>query len=161
MAKSVFYSFEYQPDNWRVQQVINMGAVSGGAAFTAQDWESVRRNTDSAIERWIHEQMLYTKAVIVLVGEHTYDSRWVRYEITKAWEDRRPLLGVRIHGLEDSRGLTSRPGPDPFAQIGLQGGGTIADYVTLIDPTGYNSKMTHRTIREGLEDWVGRYAFVR
>ena len=30
MAKSVFYSFEYQPDNWRVQQVINMGAVSGG-----------------------------------------------------------------------------------------------------------------------------------
>ncbi len=41
MAQSVFFSFQYKPDNWRVQQVMNMGAVSGGSAFKPQDWEAV------------------------------------------------------------------------------------------------------------------------
>ena len=95
MAQSVFFSFQYEPDNWRVQQVMNMGAISGGSAFTPQDWESVRYKTDAAIEKWIHDQMLYTKAVIVLVGATTSKSRWVKHEIIKGWNDKRPLLGGR------------------------------------------------------------------
>lgn len=80
MTQSVFFSFQYDPDNWRVQQVMNMGAVSGGSAFSPQDWEAVRYKTDAAIEKWIHEQMNYTKAVIVLVGATTSKSRWVRHD---------------------------------------------------------------------------------
>ena len=117
MAQSVFFSFEYEHDNWRVQQVMKMGAVTGGSAFTAQDWEAVRLRTDAAIEKWIHEQMLYTRAVIVLVGAHTAKSRWVRHEIIKAWNDKRPLLGVRIHNLLDKNGYSSSWGDDPFAAI--------------------------------------------
>ena len=30
-------SVSYEPDNWRVQKVMNMGAVTGGSAFTPQD----------------------------------------------------------------------------------------------------------------------------
>ena len=113
MPKSVFYSFQYEPDNWRVQKVVQMGAVTGGAAFTAQDWEKVRRQSDAAIEKWIHDQMKYTKAVIVLVGETTANSRWVDYEIRKAWDDGRPLLGVRIHRLENNRGCLLYTSPSP------------------------------------------------
>ena len=29
MAKSVFYSFRYDHDAWRVQQIIQMGALEG------------------------------------------------------------------------------------------------------------------------------------
>ena len=58
MAKSVFFSFQYDPDNWRVQQVMKIGAISGDLAFTAQDWETVRREMDDAIKYWIHQQML-------------------------------------------------------------------------------------------------------
>src|SRR5699024_10000918 len=98
---------------------MNMGAVSGGSAFSPQDWEAVRYKTDAAIEKWIHEQMNYTKAVIVLVGATTSKSRWVRHEIIKAWNDKRPLLGVRIHGLRDKDGYTASRGTDPFASISM------------------------------------------
>lgn len=123
MTQSVFFSFQYVLDNWRVQQVMNMGAISGGSAFTPQDWEEVRYKTDTAIEKWIHEQMCYTKAVIVLVGATTSKSRWVNHEITKAWNDKRPLLGVRIHGLQDKDGYTASYGSNPFSSISMTGGG--------------------------------------
>lgn len=159
MAQSVFFSFEYEPDNWRVQQVMNMGAISGGSAFTPQDWEAVRYKTDAAIEKWIHQQMAYTKAVIVLVGATTADSRWVKHEIIKGWNDNRPLLGVRIHNLLDRNGYTSTWGDDPFAAIPMQGGGTMADYVEVINPGGGDSKAVYRTIQDNLEDWVKYRAY--
>lgn len=159
MAHSVFFSFQYKPDNWRVQQVMNMGAVSGGSAFKPQDWEAVRYSTDAAIEKWIHEQMLYTRAVIVLVGATTAKSRWVRYEIVKAWKDKRPLLGVRIHNLLDKAGYSSSWGDDPFAAISMTGGGTMADYVTVINPGGGDSKVVYRTIQDNMEDWVRNRAY--
>ena len=154
MAKSVFFSFDYDVDNWRVQQVINMGAIEGGAAFTPQDWESVRLKTDAAIEKWIHEQMAWTRAVIVLVGRHTAESRWVRHEIREAWNDKRPLVGVRIHGLKNSDGKVDTVGDNPFAKIGLKGGGTVADHVSLHNPAGALSADVHASIKQNLESWV-------
>lgn len=159
MTQSVFFSFQYDPDSWRVQQVMNMGAVSGGSAFTPQDWEAVRYKTEAAIEKWIHEQMRYTKAVIVLVGATTSQSRWVRHEIIKGWNDKRPLLGIRIHGLLDNDGYASSCGGNPFASISMTGGGTMADYVTLIDPSGNDSKGVYRDIQDSLEHWVNYRAY--
>lgn len=161
MAQSVFFSFEYEPDNWRVQKVMNMGAVTGGSAFTPQDWEAVRYKTDAAIEKWIHDQMLYTKAVIVLVGATTASSRWVRHEIVKAWNDKRPLLGVRIHGLSDKDGYTAAAGANPFGAISLKSGGTLADYVTLVIPSGGDSKAVYSDINNNLESWVSNRAYKR
>lgn len=161
MAQSVFFSFQYKPDNWRVQQVMQMGAVSGGSSFTPQDWEAVRYRTDAAIEKWIHEQMLYTRAVIVLVGSTTSDSKWVRHEIIKAWNDKRALLGVRIHKLLDRDSSPSSWGDDPFSAISLKGGGTMADYVPLINPHGSDSRAAYRDIQQNLEGWVMNRAYKR
>ena len=129
--------------------------------FTPQDWEAVRYKTDAAIEKWIHEQMLYTKAVIVLVGATTASSRWVRHEIVKAWNDKRPLLGVRIHGLSDKDGYTAAAGANPFGAISLTSGGTLADYVTLVTPSGGDSKAAYSDIKNNLESWVSNRAYKR
>lgn len=154
MAKSVFYSFHYDRDAWRVQQIINMGVLENQQILSAQDWESVKQQGDAAIEDWIDDQMAYKRAVVVLVGAQTASRRWVRYEIAKAWDDKRPLVGVRIHGLADSNGNTDSWGADPFANVQLKGGGTVADYVTLHNPSGYDSKSIHADIAANLETWV-------
>jgi hypothetical protein len=78
----------------------------------------------------------------------------VKYEITKAWSDNRPLVGIRIHGLQDRSGSTDSAGANPFAQITLQGGGTIADYVTLHNPSGWNSQSIYDNISANLRGWV-------
>ncbi|WP_394553107.1 TIR domain-containing protein [Agromyces sp. MMS24-JH15] len=156
MAKSVFYSFHYSRDAWRVQQIINMGALDGQPILNAQKWEEVQRKGDAAIQAWIDEQMSYKKAVIVLVGAQTASRPWVQYEIKKAWNGKKPILGVRIHGLADSGGRTDSAGANPFAKITLQGGGSVGDYVPLFEPSGMNSQEVHASIKANIASWVDR-----
>lgn len=151
---AVYYSFHYERDNWRVQQVMKMGQLEGQPLLNSQSWEAVRRRGDKAIEQWIDEQMKYKSAVVVLVGAETDTRTWVRFEIAKAWDERRPLVGVRIHGMADWRGGTDRVGGNPFLKVGLQGGGTVADYVPLYEPRGITSSDTYALIKANLKTWV-------
>src|SRR5664279_3103397 len=140
MAKSIFASFYYDLDSHRVQQVLNMGAIEGDSKVTAQEWESVKRKTDAAIEKWIHDQMLRKSAVVVLVGSQTASRKWVRYEISEAWDGRRPLVGIRIHGLKNFQQQTDSVGANPFASIKLKDGSTLDSRVHLHNPAGADSQ---------------------
>jgi len=156
MAKSVFYSFHYDNDAWRVQQIINMGALDGQIPLNSQEWEAVKKKGDAAIQKWIDEQMSYKKAVVVLIGSETADRRWVKHEITKAWNAKKPLVGVRIHGLADSAGNTGTAGADPFAKVTFQGGGSTADFIPVFTPSGTTSKAVHASISANIADWVDK-----
>lgn len=152
MAKSVFYSFHYEQDVHRIQLVRNINALEGQPVLNAQDWESVRSGGDDAIERWIHDQMAYKKAVIVLIGRHTASRPWVIYEIKKAWADKKPLLGIRVHGLS-SLGSVDSAGSDPFAKAAGVGSVPIFD-PTVSDWAGkINSKATYNDLSDNLEYW--------
>lgn len=157
MAKSVFYSFHYGQDVHRVQLVRNVNALEGQPVLTPQKWEEVRRSGDLSIKKWIHDQMVYKKAVIVLIGKNTASRPWVIYEIEKAWADKKPLLGIRIHGLS-SFGDVDTAGRDPFA-------GTIGvGQVPIFDPTSLDrngridSQATYRKLSENLEYWSSQGA---
>lgn len=152
---AVFYSFHYGRDAWRVQQVVNMGALEGQPILNAQDWENIKRGGDQAIRDWIAEQMKYKTAVVVLVGAQTDGRRWVKHEITKAWNDKRPLIGLRIHGgLADSGGNRDSAGGNPFAQVKFESGGSIADYVPLYSPSGATSPAVYTSIKNNIAGWV-------
>jgi hypothetical protein len=154
MAKSVFYSFHYDLDSWRVQQIINMGALEGQPILNAQAWETVKRQGDKAIENWISEQMSYKKAVVVLVGSETASRPWVDFEIRKAWNDKKPIVGVQVHGLADANGKTAYAGSNPFSKITFANGGSLADYVPLYNPAGATSKEVHASITANIATWV-------
>ncbi|WKK14999.1 TIR domain-containing protein [Rhodococcus ruber] len=155
MAKTVFYSFHYTRDVHRVQLVRNVNALEGQPLLNAQEWEQVKGRGRAAIEKWIDEKMTYKRAVIVLVGQETAARPWVQYEIAKAWRERKPLLGVRIHGLS-SMGSVDRAGADPFKKAGI----TAA--VPIFDPTRFDSvgridsQATYNALRNNLEAWSGR-----
>jgi hypothetical protein len=151
MAKSAFYSFHYDNDVHRVQLVRNMNALEGQPLLNAQDWEAVRRGGEPAIKKWINEQMAYKKAAIVLIGRNTADRPWVTYEIQKAWADKRPLLGIRIHGLS-SFGEVDTAGANPFTKAAVGS-------VPIFDPTvtdwrgRIDSKDTYNKLRDNIESW--------
>jgi hypothetical protein len=154
MAKAVFYSFHYERDAWRIQQVINMGALEGQPILNAQEWEEIKRRGSAAIEKWIDEQMAYKSAVVVLVGAETAERPWVKYEIEFAWERKKPLVGIRINGLADVSGKTDPVGANPFAEVVLPGGGTAGDYVPLHMPSGSDSQAVYASIKQNLTTWV-------
>lgn len=72
----------------------------------------------------------------------------------KAWTDKKKLVGVRIHGLEDATGKRDPMGGNPFAKVSLTSGKTIAEYVALHDPVGANSKAVYDSINKNLKAWV-------
>jgi hypothetical protein len=154
MVKSAFFSFHYDRDAWRVQQIINMGKLEGQPLLSPQKWEEVKRRGEQAIKNWITEQMKYKSAVVVLVGSRTAQRRWVKYEIADAWDNRKPLVGVRINGLADRDGQTDTQGSNPFTVVHLTGGATVGDYVSLHTPSGSTSQQVYASISNNLSSWV-------
>lgn len=92
--------------------------------------------------------------VVVLIGSETSTRPWVDYEIRKAWQDRKGLLGVYINGLKNQQGFTCQKGGNPFANIRMDNGRLMSDYVTTYDPYFTNSKDNYAYIAENLPQWV-------
>ena len=67
MARRAFYSFHYELDNWRVSQV-RMGVVDGNKPAKGNDWETVKKGGDKAIQKWIDDQLYGKSVAIVLIG---------------------------------------------------------------------------------------------
>lgn len=154
-TKTVFYSFHYERDVNRVQLVRNINALEGQPLLRAQDWEAVRRRGQQAIVDWVDEQMRYKRAVVVLIEEETASRPWVIYEIEKAWKEKKPLVGIRIHGLS-SFGSVDRAGANPFDQAFGMSGIPVSD-PTCTDWRGdIDAKATFANLFNGLEGWVAQ-----
>lgn len=156
---AVFYSFHYERDVYRVQLIRNIGSVEGQKLLNAQEWEAVRTRGTKAIQNWIDEQMKWKNAVVVLIGVQTASRSWVQYEIQRAWDLRKPLLGIRIHGLS-SMGSTDVEGPNPFCSIdGIE---EYSSMPPIFDPTQrdflgkIDSKATYTELSSNLKYWVGQ-----
>src|SRR5690242_10617103 len=102
--RNVFYSFHYEPDNWRASQVRNMGVIDGNEPAKDNDWEQIKRGGDAAIQRWIDAQLNGKSCAIVLIGSGTAKRKWIDYEIGAAWNNGKGLLGIHIHNLKDRLG---------------------------------------------------------
>lgn len=71
MARRVFYSFHYMSDNQRAAKVRNMGVVEGNRPATDNDWETITKGGDTAIEKWIDDQLDGKSCTVVLIGAST------------------------------------------------------------------------------------------
>ena len=87
--------------------------VEGNIPVSDNDWKSVTRGGDAAIKRWIDSQMHGKSCVIVLIGNQTSGRKWIKYEIQKAWNDGKGLLGIHVHNLQDRNGNQSAKGQVP------------------------------------------------
>ncbi len=123
MARKVFFSFHHQGDILRVGQIRNswllrderedLGFVDAAA------WESIKRNGDEAIKRWIDTQLSGTSVTVVLIGQETASRPWVIHEIIESHNKGNGLLGIRIHNVKDLHGRYSLQGSNPFDQVSI------------------------------------------
>lgn len=157
MARKVFYSFHFQEDCWRTGQVRNIGTIEGNKPIRDNDWEEVKRKGDNVIKNWIDNQLYGTSCVVVLIGNQTANRKWVKYEIQRAWEMGKGVLGIYIHKLLDQDGKDSVIGLNPFRELWVETKGgrkNLEDFVHVYYPLGNNSKEVYREIEENLAKWV-------
>ncbi len=152
MAKrQIFYSFHFEKDVMRVQQVRNIGALEDNTPVSANDWEEVKKKGDTGIKKWIDDNMSYRSCVVVLIGEDTANRPWVQYEIKKAWSDGKGLLGVYIHNLNCPNTGTSKKGANPFDQFNLESAEKLSSKIVCYDPLTHDA---YKDIKNNLESWI-------
>lgn len=153
MARKVFTSFHYQPDNWKASQIRNMGQIEGNGIVTSNKWEEVTSGGNKAIEQWIDDNMSGKSCVVVFVGENTANRKWINHEIEKAWKDGRGLVGIYVHNLKDSSGNQSNKGSNPFDGYEVNGK-SLSSIVKCYNPPYSTSTYVYEHIESNIEDWI-------
>lgn len=123
--RRVFFSFHYQQDVWRANQVRQSWRFrrenerEAEGFFDGSLWESSKRQGDDNLKALIREGMKNTSVTCVLAGAETYARRWVRYEIARTIVKGNGLVVARIHALADRNGYASQQGPNPLDCMGV------------------------------------------
>jgi hypothetical protein len=136
MARKIFFSFHYERDAWRASQVRNSNVVSAEDRYgfiDAAEWESIKKNGDSGIERWIEDQLKNTSVTAVLIGAETAEREWVRHEIIKSWNRGNGIVGIRIHSIKDQDQKTDTPGHNPLDGFRLPDGTQLSSICKTYD----------------------------
>jgi hypothetical protein len=136
MARKIFFSFHYERDAWRAGQVRNSNVVSSDDRYgfiDAVDWESIKKQGDEAVRRWIVDQLKDTSVTVVLIGAETANREWVRHEILKSWNRGNGLVGVRIHNVKHQDGNTDYQGRNPFDDFKLSDGRLLSSVCKTFD----------------------------
>lgn len=144
MARHTFFSFRYKKDCWRASIVRNSWVTREREAsgfFDSAEWEEVKRKGDSAIEKWITEQMKGTSVTVVLIGSDTAGKKWIDFEIKESHQKGNGMLGIYIHKVKDSKGNTTTKGANPFSNWKFTKGDTVITYPVYdwVDDDGYNN----------------------
>lgn len=150
IKRKVFYSFHFNNDVLRVQQVRQMGVLDGDEPVTPNKWEEIKR-TPGGVERWIDESMKGKSCVIVLIGSETAHRPWVKYEIKRAWETGKGLFGIHVHNLKCPRNGTCEKGPNPFNSITLKKQNGDLYTPKVYDPFWFDA---YGEIKENMSKWI-------
>lgn len=102
MPRRVFFSFHYQRDIFRVNQIRNQPSIVGEAAAGFRDaslWEEAKRKGDTVIKRMIDDALVGTSVTVVCIGAATAGRKFINYEISQSVQRGNGLLGLRINHL--------------------------------------------------------------
>ena len=151
MKRQVFFSFHYNRDAWRASQIRNMGKVDGQSTFSDNDWEKVRYKSNTEIRNWIDKQLSMRSCLVVLVGYETSERKWVKYEIEKAMELHKGIVGIRIDRLKNNYGYQDNEGGNPFYNVITPSGHRLSNYVTLFKSIYSSSEYVYNDIKNHIE----------
>lgn len=153
VKRKVFYSFHFKQDAWRASQVRNMGVLEGNEPASDNDWEDIKKGGESSIKRWINSQLQGRSCAVVLIGTHTANRKWINYEIKRAWELRKGVVGVYIHHLKDKDQKQSTKGNNPFDYFRVQDQ-LLSKIVKAYNPPYSTSTKVYEYIKSNIADWI-------
>ena len=131
MARRVFFSFHYDRDVRRIQQVRQSWVMRPGSEaqpfYDAAEFEEAKKRA-GGIEKWIEEQLKGTSVTVVLYGAETYDREWVRHEIKRSYELNKGILAIDIHNVKDPQKGTDVAGKNPLSYWSVKKNGVDTSF---------------------------------
>ena len=152
LYRKIFPSYDWDEDVAYVNQIINYPKIVGveNAGFMKNAPNEEIKKSDEAIANWITKNMNGCSCYVLFVGERTYLSRWVHYEMELACQLNLGILVIFLDGMKDLYGKVCGLGIDPFAYHGM--------YSAIPSPNLYLVKQYHWTAfsnpYELLPNWI-------
>lgn len=147
--RRVFFSFHYD-DVFRVNQIRNIGQLENDLKIFVDkaEQEKVKKTSDTAVKKWIDEQLYNTSVTIVLIGNQTADRSFVQYEIKQSVMLGKAMLGIYIHNIKDKNGKTTEQGPNPFVKLLEK---PQSNFYEVYNP---NPENAYLDIRDNIDKWI-------
>ena len=80
--------------------------------------------------------------------------KWVKYEIEKAYQLNKGIVGIRIHKLKDMYGNQTTAGANPFYSLYTQEGYRLSNYIEVFDSNYSLSTYVYDDIKENIEQLI-------
>lgn len=116
MARRVFFSFHYQRDIFRINQIRSIPNITGCAAAGFQDaslWEEAKKKSDAAIQKMIDDALNNTSVTVVFIGNQTANRKFINYEIKQSIARGNGIVGIQIAHLKSINGEADTQGETP------------------------------------------------
>lgn len=148
MARRAFFSFHYELDVQRASVVRNARLTHGEqlSFIDASMWESTKCQGDDALKRLINKALENTSVTVVLIGSHTNQRPWVKYELERSIARGNGIVAVRVNKIKNFQGQITQRGVNPLdnALVTFSSGAkkpASAYYKTYdyVDGDGYNN----------------------
>lgn len=157
--KKVFFSYHYEKDGNRVDEIRGMGLTKDIKPASKEEWDAICYKGDDEIKKWIDDNMAMAECVVVFIGEDTAKRKWIRYEIQKAWNEGKGLLGIYIHNLEDPVYGKTQKGENPFVNFKMnRDGKNLRSVIKCYDPEPNDA---YNCIFDHIEDWISDAKSIR
>ena len=128
--RKIFPSFDWN-DKWMVNQILNLPSIIGREDMhfvSGVPAEEVQK-TDAAISKWIRDSMEGCSCYVLFVGEETYTSKWVKYEMELARDRRLGMLMVFLDDMKNRDGRLCKKGWDPYEAHGMYAAPSPKNYI--------------------------------
>jgi len=102
MARCVFFSFHYDLDSWRANQVRQANVVLGANVagfFDHSEYLEAKKRSTKGIENMLLRHIKRTSVTVVLLGQQTANRPWVQFEIRESIKNNNGLVGITIDHL--------------------------------------------------------------
>lgn len=96
--KRIFVSYYYKGDN-KYKNMLKAWSANDKFDFDFEDVSadvSIRSRDSDRIRGVLTEKIRKADVVLVLVGEKTHRRKWVKWEISAAKKNRKPLVAVKV-----------------------------------------------------------------
>ena len=110
--RKAYFAFRFE-DIMRVNNVRNGGKINHPDSmymrsfFDRSIWGKSKAKEPDSLKSLMRDAVVQSSAICVLVGAHTWQGRWVKYEIARSVIDQRGLLAVHINGIKQIERLTA------------------------------------------------------
>ena len=150
-ARPVFLCFDCSSDLPRASMIRDMVRVSGDYDFFDVNWSVLTHLPEETVHAMIDEQLVRCDCLLVLITAATARCPMVEYEIRRALEMKKGIVGIHVHHLRPEPSLSAEKGVNPFFGIRLSTRERLCTYVSCYDPPFTTTRFTYDDIYSHLD----------